>query len=321
MGQRANYIIKQGDQLTIYYNHWRANLISSDLYIGEKRFLEFVNSCTPDKELIEEPWIEGCVIIDLSANHLYFWSFEFTKDTSVVAYYILELKKKWKGWKVEVLKNRMYDAEKILGIDYISKQELQEPRKLKKAEVLNDNIEEWETAVVIIKEPTGLFVTRTGNLDNENIISYGAGIIPLLKEKRHFELPKEEDEITNTCILIDLSKNRIIINESSFGLLEQSKNLWPGFELIMADFGYIEVLKLGEIDVSAIEMSPDKVIQRFHKSVKYADNFEPVKIAEKLIATAENIQFNPHFFENMKPRRTFLEKIKLRLNQRMGKKR
>ena len=33
MGQRANYIIKETGAITLYYNHWRANAISTDLYL------------------------------------------------------------------------------------------------------------------------------------------------------------------------------------------------------------------------------------------------------------------------------------------------
>lgn len=253
MGQRANYIIRQNDRFTIHYHHWRANSIASDLYLGEERFLAFVNECRVDDIILHEPWIEGCVIVDKSSKHLYFWACEFPRETSVIAYYLLQLEKKWKGWKVEFLKNKMYDAEKIVGVDYISKQEFSKPYKRTEEDVLNDEIRDWETAVVLIKESGDLFITKTGDLDVEDIISYGHEILPLIKGKPRFELPPEEDEVTNECILIDLSEKKIIITESSFGLWEQNSQLWPGFELIMGDFGYVQLLKLAGIDTADIE--------------------------------------------------------------------
>lgn len=42
MGHRVNYIIKEGNSITIHYNHWKANHIASDLYLAEKRFIQFV---------------------------------------------------------------------------------------------------------------------------------------------------------------------------------------------------------------------------------------------------------------------------------------
>lgn len=315
MGQRVNYIIKQNDSFTIHYHHWRANSIASDLYLGEERFLAFVNECKLDEIIINEPWIEGCVIIEKSSKCLYFWSCEFPRETSVIEYYILQLEKKWKGWKVEFLKNKMYDAEKILGINYISMQEFQEVDKWEEEDIVNDDIQDWETAVVIIKEATDLFITKTGNLDIEGIMSYGVNIIPLLKNKQRFELPFEEDEAVNECILIDLPEKKIIINESSFGLWEQCNDFWMGFELTMGDFGYVQLLRLSGIDASHIEMSSDKVIRQFNELIKHEDTFDPSKLAMKFIEEEKQIQFHPDYFDNVKPKKTIVEKIKIGLRR------
>jgi hypothetical protein len=94
MGQRANYIIKNHDQLIIHYNHWRANCIAADLYLGEKRFIKFVEECQLNDEIMNEPWIEGCVVIEKSAKRLSFWTWEFSNETSVIEYYVSELAKK-----------------------------------------------------------------------------------------------------------------------------------------------------------------------------------------------------------------------------------
>ena len=173
MGQRANYIIKEDDNLTIHYNHWRANCIASDLYLGEKRFLDFVGECQLNEAITDEPWIEGCVIIDKTNRQLYFWTLEFSKETSVVEYYIKELIKNWNGWQITMLKNRMYDAECILGIQYISSQELPKLYIRSEDDIVSDKVDDWETAVVILKDDNHKFVTKTGNLNIEAIISYG----------------------------------------------------------------------------------------------------------------------------------------------------
>ena len=318
MGQRANYIIKEDDNLTIHYNHWRANCIASDLYLGEKRFLDFVGECQLNEAITDEPWIEGCVIIDKTNRQLYFWTLEFSKETSVVEYYIKELIKNWNGWQITMLKNRMYDAECILGIQYISSQELPKLYIRSEDDIVSDKVDDWETAVVILKDDNDKFVTKTGNLNIEAIISYGQDVIPLLKNKQNCSLPKEEDEGTLECIIIDTSTKRIFINESSFGLWEQCKDLWNGFSLQMGDFGYIDTLRLAGIDTSNLEMSVEKVIMQFEGIVKQSDGFDPFKMAEKLVQEEKDIQFNPDFFDNVKPKKTFLEKIKLRFQKMQG---
>lgn len=319
MGQRANYIIKTDNNLTIHYNHWRANCIVSDLYLGEKRFLNFVEECQLDETIMNEPWIEGCVIIDKPFRRLYFWTLEFPRETSVIEYYIQELTKKWSGWQVSQLKNRMYDAETVLGIDYISVQELPELYIRSKDEIVNDKVEEWKTAVVILKDGSDLFVTITGNLNIEAILSYGQEVIPLLKSKQVCTLPKEDDEGTYECIVIDSFYKKIFVNESSFGLWEQSKDLWNGFSFTMGDFGYIETLRLAGIETTGLEMLHQKVIEQFQGIVRQSDGFDPFEMAKKLIQEDKDIQFNPDFFDNVKPRKTILEKIGLRLKKMLGR--
>lgn len=320
MGQRANYIIKNGEELTIHYNHWRANCIASDLYLGEHRFLEFVSACQLDEVIMNEPWIEGCVIIDTASRHLYFWTMEFSRETSVIAYYVLELAKKWKGWEVNFLNNRMYDVEKILNIDYITQQQLPKLYKRSEEDVLTDKVEEWETAVVIIKQENELLVTKTGNLNIEAIVSYGEGIIPMLKDKLQTDLPKEEDEVTFECVVIDTGLKKLYINESAFGLWEQSKSAWSDYDLTMGDYGYIRTLELAKIDTSNLKMPTENVIKQFKGIVAPVDGFEPYKMAEKLLKEDKDIQFNPDFFDSVQPKKTTIEKFKQGMKKLLGRK-
>lgn len=319
MGQRANYILKNHHKLTIHYNHWRANCIAADLYLGEKRFLKFVEECQVNEGIMDEPWIEGCVIIDKPAKQLHFWTWEFSSETSVVEYYLSALGKKWEAWNVQFLKNRMYDVEKVLGIDYISKQELPKLNYWSKENILDDKVEEWATASVIIKSGDSLFVTKTGNLNIEIIVSYGQDIIPLLQGKPEYELPNEEDEATYECVVIDIADKKLFINQSQFGLWEQTKNLWQGYEFTMGDFGYIETLRLACIDAENLAMAKDKGVEQFEGIVNHENNFDPYEMAEKLTKENSDIQFNPDFFDTVKPEKTMWDKLKEGLRKKFGR--
>jgi len=319
MGQRANYIFKNQDQLIIHYNHWRANCIATDLYLGEKRFLKFVEECQLNGEIINEPWIEGCVIIDKAAKQLHFWTMEFSNETSVIEYYVSALARKWEGWTVRFLKNRMYDVEKVLGIAYISQQELPELNKWSKENIVNDKVEEWTTALAIIKSGDSLFVTKTGNLSTEAIVSYGQEVIPLLLNKPQHELPNEEDEATYECIVIDTAEKKLFINQSEFGLWEQSQDLWKGYEFTMGDFGYIETLRLAGIDTANLTMAEDKVLEQFNGIVNHENNFDPYEMAEKLTKENNDIQFNPDFFDTVRPQKPMLSRLKSGLRRMFGR--
>lgn len=317
MGQRANYIIKEGNKLSIHYHHWRANTIVSDLYLGEKSFLDFVEECKREDEILDPVWMEGCVIIDRSLRRLYFWSLELNRDTSVIGHYLSQLSQKWPGWDVQILRNRMYDAEKILGIDYISQQEVSEPHRVLKDDIIDDKVEEWVNALIVIKEADKLFVLKTGDLTVEAIVSYGEEVISLLKDKQACELPREGDEGTLECAVIDTVEKRLIINESSFGLWEQCKDVWPGYTLIMGDYGYIETLRFAGIDATGLEMPMENVVEEFQYMTKSSGNFDPHEFAEKILKDNKDAVFNPDFFDTVRPKPIDISSPGLTVMQRM----
>ena len=220
--------------------------------------------------------------------------------------------------KFNFLNNRMYDVEKILDIDYISKQELPEVYKRSAEEIVSDKIEEWETAVVVMKQENDLSVTKTGNLNIEGVVSYGEEIVPLLMSKPKFALPNEKEEVTYECVVIDTIEKHLYINKSTFGLWEQSKNLWNGYDLTMGDYGYIKTLKLAGIDTSNLKMSTENVAEQFKSIVRPVDNFNSMEMAEKLLKENKDINFNPDFFDNVQPKKTTIEEFRQGMKTFLG---
>jgi hypothetical protein len=310
MGQRANYIFKDRIKPAIHYHHWRANRIAADLYLGEKRFLEFVNQCPLKDQLLDEPWIEGCVIIDKSTKALFFWSFEFSRGSSVIAYYLNQLSKKWPGWALYHLKNSMYDIEKILGIDYIERQEFPQWQLPSEEEVIADQLEDEAAALVIIKDGTSLLITKTGNLSIKQIMNYGQGIISLLKSKTRYPLPKEEEDYVENCIVIEVDKKIVYINDASIGLMETCQNKWADWYLIFGEYGYIDILKRVGLETSAIVLSEERIKAQFSEMVNGDDDFDPVEFAKRIQQDHNDVQFNPDFFDGVKPRHSIISQIK-----------
>ncbi len=314
MGQRANYIFKDENDITIHYNHWRANSILSDLYLGEKKFIEFVKECIIYDEILDENWIEGCVIIDKHNKELFFWSFEITTYTSLLEYYLKQLSKKWDGWNIQILENKMYDVERILKIDYLSNQKkfLLEINSNEKVE--NDKLDdEWVATLVVLKDGETLSVKKTQGIYIENIISFGQGIIPMLKNKENYTLPKEGNDDSSDCVIIDLENKKVFFNDSILGLIETSKELWSDYELIMGDVGYIKLLERANIDTTGIRLSEERVNQMFFEMIQCNTSFDPMETAKTIMKDYENVEFNPNFFDNMKPKISFLDRLKFKI--------
>ena len=83
MGNRANYILKRGNDFDIYYTHWKAINVAQDLALGQKQFIKLVKEFDNADELLDEPWIEACVLLDFDSKKLTFWETEMLFETSV----------------------------------------------------------------------------------------------------------------------------------------------------------------------------------------------------------------------------------------------
>ncbi|MEO6632107.1 MAG: hypothetical protein ABIN13_10310 [Mucilaginibacter sp.] len=319
MGQRANYILIEAGKQTIHYNHWRANTIAADLYLGERRFIQFMKDCQLVDQLLDEVWIEGCVIVDIDNKNLSFWAFELA-PTSVMEIYLKELFSKWNGWKIDLLYNRMIDAEKILDIDYISKQDTPQFTCHTLSEVIDDTIDEWPSATVIVITEGGTHVIRTGNINFESIVLLGEPIVPILLKKTACALPVEEEDDVFGCVIIDSVNKKLIIDSSEFGLWEQAYQLWDGYNFEMGDFGFVGALRRANINTELIKMSPEKARLSFMELIKQNEAFNPVEFAKTLLAEDKNIKFSPDFFDTVAPQRTIIEKIKSIVNRLMRRK-
>jgi len=307
MGQRVNYILIEKDNGTIHYNHWRANCIASDLYLGEKRFLEFVRTCKVVDVLLDEVWIEGCVIIDVDRKILCFWSCEFGR-ASVDDFYLKKLQNKWEKWSLRLLYNKMYDVEQILNIDYIAEQESRAPQEYTIKEVADDELDEWLNTVVIVKTENLFHITKTG-ASLTTILNLGNTVIDVLLSKKKYELPKEEDDEVWGSIIIDTVSKQITIDTSECGLWEQTRDKWNGYNFTMGDYGYIGILKGTNIDVEKLVMPLEKINEEFADMVRRAENFDPVDMAKRLLQADNDIKFSPDFFDAVHPKQTLIEKI------------
>lgn len=305
MGHRANYIVKAGQAYRVHYSHLRAQHITEDLFLGEERFLAFVMQCQHMDTIMNEVWVEGCVVVDTEKKQLAFFQLHVLTDTSLERYYLTQLARKWPGWEIRVLRNRLYDVEQLLGIDYVSKQEWQKPYTPGRQEVINDKVGELDIALVIIRWKEQLFTTRTGNLSIEAILSYGEEIIPLLSTKAKAALPTQEAHADWEVVIVDVLKKQLWINKSEFGLWEQSRQRWGGYSLHMGDYGFLQIMQLAGVEHQCKPLPEEELRKQFTAMVARRDSYDPGKTMEKLLQEHKEVQYNPLLFDRVQPARPF----------------
>jgi len=311
MGNRANYIIKKDKSFDIYYTHWRAINVAQDLTLGQKQFTQLVKEFDKSNELLSEPWIEACVLIDLDSKKLTFWESEMLFETSVRDEYLNHLKSIWKNWTIDFAENEMYTIENELNIEYTSKQEIN--LEFGSIDNLSDkpDDEDYFSCLVVIKEDNQTHIKYVNGGQDDQIALIGEPVINKLRTIQNRELKKENSDDFFSCLIIDIDNKTLWVNQSITGLKTELESLWKNWSINVGNFGYVKLLKNIGINTTELELNSDEakniVIEIFNKK----DDFNPNDLAKKLVnEMGEDVQFNEHFFENVKPKKTFWSKIK-----------
>lgn len=105
MGERANYVIKQGERVHLYYSHWGAQTITRDLFWGPehaRRFIRVQESVSNSDGWLDLAWAEGGALLDEDARHLIFFGGEVLEFNIPIRRVFMDwLDRAWEGWTTE----------------------------------------------------------------------------------------------------------------------------------------------------------------------------------------------------------------------------
>ena len=309
MGSRANYIIKKGESIEIRYTHWRANYLAQDLFMGIDAFLDFANQFEEKNELISDPWMEACALIDEDKKVLLFWESELARITSIRKVYLSQLKARWPQWELRYVEHEMLDIDQYLNIDYCSQQDKDfdylDFHKLNATER-----KDYVSCYVIIKRSDELQCKKLYRGSNEQVALLGEKVLSFIKNIPGERLLKEEELDSHKILLIDLDDKHLIVNQYVNALAEELMKVWPAWKIEVGNFGYIHALEKMGVDTQNLKMPLDEAREALNEILSYSDDYNPKQMAENIVAKEENVQFHPNFFEDIKPKKSIGEKIK-----------
>lgn len=120
MGQRANFVIREGGRCRVYYDHWAANILDSMVLLGPEYIfetIEFLDEKFGQEWLLDERWCEGLVLVDLDSRHLiWFGGEEVLYDLSWRATHRRILEVTWNGWTVDWAHSGVAALAEFLGV-------------------------------------------------------------------------------------------------------------------------------------------------------------------------------------------------------------
>jgi hypothetical protein len=121
MGSRANYVVVDSDGFQLYYSHWGAQYVHSQLAAGPDSALRFIRAqrlADPETDWLDERWCEGAALVDVPAKHLlYFGGFEYLYELDNRRAYAALLAQTWPQWTVRWAYQELVDVIAHLGLD------------------------------------------------------------------------------------------------------------------------------------------------------------------------------------------------------------
>ncbi|GAB5536772.1 MAG: hypothetical protein Rubg2KO_30210 [Rubricoccaceae bacterium] len=105
MGHRANLIIIEKGEVSVYYDHWAANILDVELFWGPKLAREFASQrdpLSPSTEWLDETWCEGGAVLDFDTQSLLWFGGEdvlFDVPTRRVHFEMMSTQ--WPGWALK----------------------------------------------------------------------------------------------------------------------------------------------------------------------------------------------------------------------------
>ena len=101
MGNRANYVLVEAEQMHIFYSHSGALTIPAVIASGPEATLAYIRELEPTEGLLEKVWIEGGILFNVDTRHALFWG----GDSIAVHPYLRRpllaaLPLLWPGWSI-----------------------------------------------------------------------------------------------------------------------------------------------------------------------------------------------------------------------------
>jgi hypothetical protein len=120
MGARANLVLVDRNGYQLFYSHWCAETIPSDIFWGPEWTLDFITrqEAVPldERGWLDDTWVEGGVLMDIHAQKLLFWGGEdFIFNIPLRHLYLELVREVWHGWLVEWAKNQIFDLADYVG--------------------------------------------------------------------------------------------------------------------------------------------------------------------------------------------------------------
>ncbi|MEO3944934.1 hypothetical protein [Gorillibacterium sp. CAU 1737] len=239
MGQRANLIILQNASYELYYSHWCANTLPTDLFWGEQHATSFIEMQTRVDESgwLDTIWAEGGAILDLDKKKLLFYGGEdILCDIPLRNLYLKLMREVWPGWEIEWAYEGILDLANYVGYPKENVLTITDDDR-NDARLLPPEEKDWVDTIASVKfSPDELLLfPLCGGIDV--YVTHGPELIDKIDKSNGYKT-LALDEWTNTYptggFHIDVLSRRVEVWHANDcpNLIDKLQSQWSGWQVI-----------------------------------------------------------------------------------------
>lgn len=311
MGQRANLIIMENSEYTLYYDHWAANSLDAYLFWGPEKAVTFFKNHEKSGEeyWLDTVWCEGGAVIDLDLKVLLFFGGEdIFYDIHLRNTYLKLLSEMWPGYLIKWAHHGVLDLAEYVGYSKI--EELNEPsaspRKVEWKECFDcGDGKELEGALSIVDQGTLLIYPLYGYDAGSKVLNSGEILITVVENYEgqvHFEFPDLSTEsypdFARAGIHMDCTSRTLFywLADSSEISDEQLQILWPDWTIVNLLDDYKKHERLTQQHLLFLGCEEERLIDRIRTIVcgSYGKGDSLIdELTESLKKEGKEVQVNP----------------------------
>ncbi|HEY1786198.1 MAG TPA: hypothetical protein VGG30_11635, partial [Pirellulales bacterium] len=285
----------------LYYDHWCANTLDTELFWGPALTTQFVEQIPPlddQTRWLDEVWCEGAAIIDHDRKFLGWYGGEdLMYDVPARRAFLALMEHQWTGWQVRWLCAGIVDLGQYLGLSIDQFRSAAAPERRRPLQVLADP-DNNETLLTVRLGAEKSAARIWGNIQSLQI---GAAQLPTLLVIPRLASLIWTGEMPRFGIHFDLDERAVYYwsaRPQEFAA-EQVEAAWPGWRAHWLQDDFDEQLRIADLDISLpirgpVDLQRDQIerLRRWHYHASHNPARENLGVVSNILA-AKITDLNP----------------------------
>jgi hypothetical protein len=334
MGSRASYVLVENGIISVYYSHWGGMSVPSVVFGGPAETSAYIRGLKSATGLLDTTWAEGGILLDADIRRLIFWGGNALNSRPYLRrLFVPVVRLIWEGWSVSWAARGIVEfaeypgVAKALDLDPASVVDTMVSsmwQPYSEAEIRTPHENPWISAVVTVKWGDGRVGDYTFDRFPHGYLTFGSGLLDLLREREPDPLPRENGDGKNIPIggaYADVPARTLSVwdvETTNPGYWAQIAQEWPGWQVEEQFEGLAQQIARSGRDPALVTLPLAEINAELIKEVAGdGAGFDPLEFARTTLEHTDpaTTTFAPGFFQMDMPSTSATQRRELLIRQ------